>query len=145
MTLRVLVRDDKFYQPYTGNDVWQADNIQFAFQVPGQDGYWEMGLSRLADGAPSVCTWTTPKGFSDPAAQVTLKTTPTADGLLYEATLPYANFGLSDKVLTNGIKFNLLVNDNDGETREGWAEIAHGIGESKDANLFPVVMFAGTR
>ncbi|HEX2947985.1 MAG TPA: beta-galactosidase [Armatimonadota bacterium] len=141
MTMRVAVRDDKFFQPNTGGDVWKADGIQFAFQVPGQDGYWELGLTRLADGAPSVYTWTTPKGFADPTAHTVLKTTQVDGGVIYEATLPFADFGLANEKLENGIRFNLIVNDNDGEAREGWVQISRGIGDTKDPSYFPIVIF----
>ncbi|GIO12726.1 hypothetical protein J19TS2_22810 [Cohnella xylanilytica] len=34
------------------------------------------------------------------------------------------------------LKFSLLVNDNDGRGREGWAEYNGGIGTSKDVHAF---------
>ena len=44
-------------------------------------------------------------------------------------------------MLNHGFRFNLLVNDNDGEGRRGWIAIAPGIGERKDPSLFPFIIF----
>lgn len=42
--------------------------------------------------------------------------------------------------LKRGIQFNLLVNDNDGEGRDGWMQIAPGIGEAKNPELYPFIL-----
>ncbi len=141
LKLRVAVRDDQHYQADRGSSVWRGDNIQFAFVVPGQNGSWELGLTRLGDGQDEVFAWTTPDGFSSPVAQVKLTTTPETGGLVYAAELPYAAFGLSDALLENGLRFNLIVNDNDGEARKGWAQIAPGIGDTKNPAAYPYVVF----
>ena len=44
-------------------------------------------------------------------------------------------------MLTEGIRFNLLINDNDGEGRDGWIQIAPGIGDEKNPGKFPFVIF----
>ncbi|HEX2947986.1 MAG TPA: hypothetical protein VHV83_00190 [Armatimonadota bacterium] len=141
MTLHLEARDDKFVNQYKGGDIWRGDGIQLAFQVPGQNGYWELGLARLADGTPAAYTWTTPKGIADPTAQVQLKTELRDGGITYDAVFPYQAFGLSDDILANGIKFNLILNDNDGEAREGWVQISRGIGDVKDPSYYPFVVF----
>ena len=143
MTLRAEVTDDVHYQPSKGLDMWQGDSIQLAFEVPGQQGYWELGLSQGPDGKPDICSWLTPKGFADPSAQVQLTTTPLpgGKGLIYEAILPYPTFGMSDAELESGIRFNLLVNDNDGQGRKGWLALAPGIGENKSSAQFPFAVF----
>lgn len=135
------VRDDVHHQPKQGADVWQGDGIQLAFSVPGQDGYWEIGLTQLADGKPEVHLWQRAKGFADPISQIVLTTTTQPGGLRYEAQLPLAAFGLTPDLLRAGIALSFLVNDNDGEGRESWIELSDGIGRSKDPRRFPFVVF----
>ncbi|HEX2951479.1 MAG TPA: hypothetical protein VHV83_18215, partial [Armatimonadota bacterium] len=142
LILKIDVQDDIFSQKFANDEVWKGDNIQFALFIPGQLGSWECGLTRLADGSPSVFTWTKPTGFADPSKQVTLQTELKNGELIYTATLPYSAFGLSDSILESGIKFNFIANDNDGDSREGWVFLTRGIGETKDPTLYPFVVFA---
>jgi hypothetical protein len=141
MLVRVDVTDDIHFQHYNGGSMWQGDCIQMAFKAPGQNGYWELGLSMRNDGKPDVFCWSRPDGFADPFQKVVLKTTPSEGKLLYEATLPYEAFGLSDAILEKGIRFNLIVNDNDGKGRKGWIQIAPGIGDTKNPDSYPFVVF----
>ncbi len=137
LLMKVDVADDVHCQKDKGPDIWKGDSIQLAFVVPGQDGYWEIGLARLADGSPQVVAWSIPKGMKDPAAGIKLRTTPRDGGLVYEAEFPYESMGFSDKILLSGIRFNLIVNDDDGIGRKGWVQISPGIGESKNPELYP--------
>lgn len=38
-------------------------------------------------------------------------------------------------------RFNLIVNDNDGQGRKGWIQVAPGLGGNKDAEQYPFVVF----
>ena len=139
--MKIDVTDDIHFQDQAPQNMWQADCIQMGIQVPGQQGFWELGLAMNNEGQPMVFCWDKAQGFNDPAAKVVLKTTPSKGGLVYEAELPFEAFGLSDDTLDNGIKFNLIVNDNDGKGRKGWIEIAPGIGQGKNPELFPMLIF----
>ncbi len=141
MLVRVDVSDDVHFQEGSGGNVWQGDCIQMAFKVPGQSGYWELGLSMIKDGKPDVFCWSMPQGKADPSSKVVLKVTPSEGKLVYEASLPYEAFGLSDQILEKGVRFNLIVNDNDGKGRKGWIQIAPGIGQGKNPDIFPYVVF----
>ena len=55
--------------------------------------------------------------------------------------IPESAVGADSALLKQGIRFNLLVNDNDGEGRDGWMHIAPGIGENKNPDRFPFVLF----
>ena len=55
--------------------------------------------------------------------------------------IPFAAIGLNRNVGGGSFRFNLLVNDNDGEGRESYIAIAPGIGESKTPDEYPVVIF----
>ena len=141
MLVKVDVTDDIHCQDYSGGDVWQGDCVQMGFKIPGQNDYWELGLSMLKDGKPEVFCWSMPAGRSDPSSKVILKVTPSDGRLIYEATLPCDAFGFSDAILEKGLRFNLIVNDNDGKGRKGWIQIAPGIGQGKNPDIFPYVFF----
>jgi hypothetical protein len=139
--LRVHVEDDIHHQPKRGKDVWQGDGIQLVLAVPGQQGFWEIGLTQLADGTPEVACWHRANGFADPSAKVNLKTVERGTSIEYVASLPLRAFGLTPKHLHEGIRLSFLVNDNDGEGREGWMALSDGIGVRKDPQRFPFVVF----
>jgi len=139
LSVRIDVNDDVHSQDFKGPDAWQGDSVQFGFVVPRQSGYWELSLARLQDGSPDVYVSSTPTGMKSPAGLVKLKTEAVKGGIRYEAELPYEAFGLTDSLLENGIRFGLIVNDNDGKGRKGWLQSSRGIGESKNPGLFPVV------
>ncbi len=141
--LRAEVTDDIHHQPYSGASAWQGDNIQLAFLLPGQQGYWEIGLSRLNSGASEVYLFQSPQGFDakKSAAAMTLKTTVEGKQLIYELEIPFQAVGMNQAALRSGIRFNLLINDNDGEGRDGWLHIAPGIGENKNPEKFPFIQF----
>ena len=141
--LRALVTDDKHCQPFDGSSVWKGDNIQFAFQLPGQIGHWEFGLSLLDSGKPEIHVFQTPTGF-DPAvvAQACrLGAKRNGNVTTYDFSLPKAAAGMTPEMFSNGFRFNLLVNDNDGEGRDGWIHIAPGIGDAKNPDKFPFIVF----
>ena len=143
MHMLVKVTDDKHHQPYSGFEVWKGDNIQFAFQLPGQRGYWEFGLSHLNSGKSEIMPFQAPDGFDGAAAAGKLKLVTTRKGTenCYDLTIPESAVGADSALLKQGIRFNLLVNDNDGEGRDGWMHIAPGIGENKNPDRFPFVLF----
>ena len=139
--IRVDLTDDIHFQEDSGLNVWRGDNIQMAIKIPGQSGFWELGFSMLKDGKAEVSCWTTPSGFKNPDQTIKLKTTPSQGRLVYDIEIPYSAIGVSDEILAKGIQFNLIVNDNDGQGRKGWIQIAPGIGQSKNPELFPYIVF----
>ena len=141
--LRVDARDDRHSQKNSKDNMWQGDSVQFGIAVPGQNGWWEVGLSADSAMKPQVFCWNHPKGMKDPSAQVKLTVTalPDKKGLRYEAVLPLAAFGMNEQTLKKGFRFNLLVNDCDEDGREGWVEIVPGLGMDKNPLKFPVVVF----
>lgn len=141
--LRADVTDDKHNQPYSGFEVWKGDNIQFAFLLPGQTGHWEIGLSHLNSGKPEAFVFAAPSGFDREAATKACKLTTSREGNVtrYDLTLPESAIGMTPETARRGFRFNLLVNENDGEGRDGWIQIAPGIGGSKTPERYPFVVF----
>ena len=145
LQMRFEVRDDAHQQPYRGNDLWKGDSVQLALAVPGQDGYFEIGLERTNDGGSAVHSWNTPKGYlgGEVYRAIKLQTSREGDRTIYNATLPYQAFGLSDELLRQGVRFSFVVNDLDDpkrEMREGYLRLSDGIAGSKDISRFPTVV-----
>ncbi len=145
LMLEALVTDDVHYQKESGSDVWQGDNIQFALRLPGQSDFWEIGLTHLENRSPEVYIWRTPQGFDaeKAAAKINLATDRNEAKKLttYKAEIPFDAIGLTEKAGSEGFRFNLIVNDNDGEIRESFIMVAPGIGASKDTAKYPLVRF----
>ena len=123
----------------------EGDNVQLALQLPGQNDFWEIGLTLLADGSPEVFVWRVPNRFDavKTARRIHLSALRDEAGrkTRYEAEIPFGAIGLTDHIGRNGFRFNLIVNDNDGGGRESFIMVAPGIGEDKDISTYPLVRF----
>lgn len=147
--LAVEVRDDAHCQPYEAEQMWQGDSLQVALDpgcrgwretVRGGQAEWaELGLAR-GEGGMLVHQWR-PEGerwLQGLGAAVVRG----EDATRYEVTLPWATLGQSGPPggeLVTG--FALLVNENDGEGREGWLALFDGIGYRKDPRGFGLLRF----
>lgn len=142
-TIKFDVTDDKHIQPYRGINVWKGDNVQIAFQVPGQKALWIAGLTLLADGNPELCLWESPATFAGkkPLEKWTLKARRTGTLTEYEVKIPLASIGMNSNQLKQGIRFNALINDNDGYGREGWIQITEGIAGNRSSEKYPLLIF----
>lgn len=143
LLISIDVTDDVHRQDHKGADIWRADNIQMALQMPGQAGFWEIGLARLNDGKPEIFIWAAPQGVDAIATTARIKLSTSRQGTLtrYNATIPLAALNITRQTLADGIRFNMLVNDDDGGGREGWIHIAPGLGSGKNPDRFPFIIF----
>lgn len=135
LKLRVEVIDDIHHQPYSDADIWKGDSIQFALQVPGQKKMWTFGLARSAAGNCMEWNWDTPAGFKRQRLQqaaVSRAGTKT----VYEATLDLRMIGAEK---AEELLFNLLANDNDGEMRESFIELAPGLGNLRRPDHYLII------
>ncbi len=145
LLLQAIVSDDIHVQKKRGGDVWMGDNIQFALQLPNQDSFWEIGLTRLDNGAPEVFIWRAPSGYDATAVagKIKLKTRRDEQSgqTVYNASIPFDALGFTEQIGKEGFRFNLIVNDNDGKLRESYIMIAPGIGSGKETSKYPKVRF----
>ena len=144
LRIRVEVRDDIHCQPFSGADQYLGDDIQVALDWPGLKGHFELGFARLENGTPDVHCWIAPDGFNpDKAAGwVELETWRDGDITRYDAFLPYMPDACATReTLARGIRFDLMVNDNDGDGRDATLEIVPGSFHSKDMSSAPLVRF----
>ncbi len=139
--IKVEVRDDVHVQPFRGSEVYKGDNVQFALQLPDQTGYWKFGLTQLADGKSEIYCWERPIGYADSLDGITLKTTrdETKKTTTYWAKIPLLKIGMTPDVAASGFRFNLIVNDNDDDRREGFIYITPGMGAGEEPLLWPVI------
>jgi hypothetical protein len=143
LRIRVVVRDNLHHQGESADAAWRGDGLQLGLQLPGQQGFLELGAALHDDGRMLRTVWAVPVGMKASADDVGLHISRAGELTTYAITLPYAAFALSDTALSSGVRFNLIVNDNDGPLRKGFVRIAPGIGERKDAANFPNVRFDG--
>lgn len=141
LELRVDVRDDRHVQPHRGSTVWMGDNVQFALRLLDQKTFWKFGITRLADGKPEVFCWSRPAGFSGTVPSIRLETSrdETAKLTSYRVEIPFRTIGMTRETAKNGFRFNLIVNDNDGDLREGFLAVAPGLGIGDEDPAWPIV------
>ncbi|MPN12117.1 hypothetical protein SDC9_159429 [bioreactor metagenome] len=72
---------------------------------------------------------------------ISLTTSREGTSTSYDTSIPLKQLGITPEMLKIGLRFNLLVNDNDGEGRESWLNIAPGIGDTKNPSLAPLLIF----
>ena len=148
LMMRVDVTDDAFVQPFVGAEAWKADGLQVALGVPGSDEWFEIGLAKWPTENRAVAhVFRNVAGMENPWNKINVTHEVREGGVNYLARFPFADLGLSDELLeTQGVRFNLLVNDRDEVAEEGpresTLEIAPGIDGVKSAQKFPIVKFA---
>lgn len=137
------VTDDKHVQPESGQFLWKGDSIQVAFQVPGQKSLWVLGGALSNSGTPELYLWETPEGF-DPreiCRKMKLNVERRGQQTRYHLTIPLNAVGLLPAMLRKGIRISLIVNDNDGYGRKGWAAVSEGVSSNRNAELYPLLQF----
>lgn len=137
LRVKVEVTDDVPVKSQSASSSFMEDGIQLALAVPGQNGHWEFGFAALTDGTPGTHCWIMPAGFTPPETGLTVSSRDAAT--IYDITIPLKGIGITAGQLADGIQFNLLVNDNDGAGRDGWMQIAPGIGEAKNPSFYPFI------
>ncbi len=151
--IAVEVRDDTHYQQYEAEQMWQGDSLQLALDpgcrgwretVRGAPAQWvELGLARGEDGV-MVHQWR-PEG-AQVAEGLRAAVVRGESATSYEMTVPWGMLGQAGPPggeLVTG--FALLVNENDGQGREGWLALFDGIGYRKDPRGFGLLRFGECR
>lgn len=144
----VEVTDDKHVQKNHGSEVWQSDNVQLAFdyrfagwkqrEAGEPTTYPEIGLTRT-DTGDEVYRWLWQEKLSPPIA---FKSNREGNLTVYEASIPWAELHARPPDPGDLAGFALIVNEDDGQGRDGWLELYSGIGYGKDPRKFGWVRFA---
>ena len=145
LTIRAEVTDDVHAPGKISERLYEYDSIQFAVAAPGQRGCWEFGMALGPGGETLHHCWAAPVGFPTllPGVQCSVRRSGTLT--TYEAAVPLAALGFSGNPPASGFPFNIMVNENDGEGRDGWLEWSPGIATAKDYSEYPRVAFGESK
>jgi hypothetical protein len=146
-SLRVVIetRDDNHVQQQDPQGMWKQDSVQLGLQVPGQQGFWKLGFAHNAQGQPMVTHWQRPVGFTAIDDAIALDTNRQGGMTRYEADIALDRIGLTTQRLHQGFSIGLIVNDDDGDGREGWVELSPGMGKNDDPSRYLAVRFASEK
>ena len=143
----VEVADDKHVQTHHGSEVWQSDNIQLALDPALaswralQEGrpaeYAEIGLSRT-DLGDEAYRWLWQESAQPSLTFVSQRVGNTTT---YEASIPWKELNATPPQPGDVSGFALLVNEDDGDGRDGWLQLYDGIGIGKDPRKFGLLQF----
>ncbi len=142
LQLRVVVTDDIHFQPDQGKETETGDNLQFGIKIPQQNGFWKISLTSLADGKPEAICLNHPAGFKVnnlDSIHFECNRDESKKKTTYQVEIPFRLIGITPDLATEGFRFNLIVNDHDGERPEGFIAVAPGLGIEDDVNLWPTV------
>ena len=137
--LRIEVTDDIHSQKFAGEELWCGDSVQFAVVPFGVSGFWRFGLSCRPNGTGEVFLWDAPLKKNAVNAvertRLTVSRNEKNRKTVYEFSAPSEMLGIDQLPF----RFNLLLNDNDGNFRESFLSIAPGLGRGWTPDLFPLL------
>jgi MYXO-CTERM domain-containing protein len=146
--LAVEVTDDKHVNTKSGEEIWQGDSVQVAFDVDRSGGTpyddkddYEMGWASTSGGSKSW-VWKAPPGSSAKGGAFAINRSGTKT--TYEVKIPASEIGVHKIADGLAIGFSLLVNDDDGSGRDGYIEWSSGIGQFKSPEEFGEIVFKST-
>jgi hypothetical protein len=105
--MAVETHDNEFHQPYAGDIVWAADNVELFLDA------WSWGLSLTAQG-PEVFLYSG-VDVSGETVNTDVQLAVTRDGanVVYEAAFPKSHLTPLELATGNSFRFNALMNDLD--------------------------------
>lgn len=119
--LAVKTHDNEFHQPYAGDIVWAADNVEMFL-----DG-WSWGLSLTANGPEVFLYWGVDVSAETVNTDVKLAVKRDGTELVYEAAIPQSHLTPLTLAPGNSFRFNALMNDLDPsgpEKERHWLQLA---------------------
>lgn len=142
LSVKVLVTDDQHWQKNTADKrSWDGDGIQLFLMPSGMSSAVEMDFAREEDGRSHVYLRRLPPGVQGDEAALALATERTGTQTTYLITVPFTAIGSSAEAFARSFRFNLMVNDADNGVREGWAQVAPGIGYGTvNTQIMPVLL-----
>jgi len=150
--LGVEVRDNIFKNGNNGNNLWNGDSIQFAFDTlrdnaqPGK-GYgnqndYEYGIALTKLGQQMWCWKSFFKSGTGLQKDIFYAVKEDAGHIFYEVAMPLEKLAPLSAKNGSMFKFNLVVFDDDfGKGASKWLALSPGLTLRKEPFLFPDVMF----
>lgn len=127
------VTDDKYYD--NAEYMWQMDSVQINFGKEGTSEYYGYGLKYSEKSGELVCN----SGDADEANKIKyFVSRPDSTHTVYEAAIPKSILYGGE---TDGLTFDLLINDNDGGGRCAYQQWRPGIGEGAGSPHYGEMVF----
>lgn len=134
------VDDDRHCQNHMDGEIWQGDSIQTALVFPRQAGAWELGFALSPTQTPVTHIWNLPADKTLDKKDIRLEVSRRGTKTVYKALIPMTALGIDREDLRKGFRFNVIVNDNDGDGRKGWMQLAPGLGNKvRGSDEYPVI------
>lgn len=127
---------DHIHEYMTGSEYWKKDSVQFMLSGLAEGSNTEIGATyNEAGDAIALFAGDLPQSSLD---MIEAKGKRTADTTTYELRIPwFVHFGEKPEKM----KFDILINDDDGTGRAYGLEMAPGIGRHKSNAAYPVLEF----
>jgi hypothetical protein len=144
LDLTVVARDDLHRQSDVRDKLWAADSLQIGLRLDDtRTEYVEIGLARAEDGKVGAWVFATDSTFPIARGQLgapshfAVTRDEIAATTTYRLQLPWSELGRA-AAPSDGFRFNLIVNDDDGAGRKQWVRFSEGLGEHKTPGLWRV-------
>lgn len=140
-----VVTDNVHYNDQDGALIWQGDSVQLGFQFDmeqkqGQDNslFTEIGIALGKDGKPVFHSYRKETGVEGNFENCELAVTRSGDQTIYELRCPWTDITPTGTQIHENmeLRYAMIVNDNDGMGRRGWAQFGGGIAPSKDVSKY---------
>ncbi len=105
--MAVKTHDNEFHQPYAGDIVWSADNVELFL-----DG-WSWGLTLTEKGPEVFLYWGVDVSGETVNTDVRLAVTRAGAEVVYEAAFPQSHLKPLTLAASKSFRFNMLMNDLD--------------------------------
>jgi hypothetical protein len=125
--LAVKTHDNEFYQPYAGDIVWLADNLEMFLDA------WSWGLSLTTNGPEVFLYWGVGVPTNTVSRDVKLAVQRNGSEVTYEAAFPQSHLTPLKLVPGNSFRFNALMNDLDPsgpQKPRHWLQLVPGAGSA---------------
>jgi len=138
--LTARIDDDRFYQEYPREELWEGDGIQFGL-ASDSDNCYEIGVALTSQGVRADCVSSPVATNPDTViSQSKFAVRKEGSAVIYQCSIPWAQLA-PIKPQNGSFLFSFLVNDNDGSGRKGWIEWASGIGDYKCIDFYQTCRF----
>ena len=137
LVMQFDVRDDEHSSAQSDGKLFNGDSVQIAV-VGEQRGDFGVALrdGKVVTEVYGGAKWFTPEKIE---ADVTRQ----GDVTRYVVRVSFNALTLNRRMLESGVPLSFIVNENDGEGRDGYIRLSDGIGGKKTSDKFPLVRLVG--
>ena len=142
LVVRFDVRDDRHAPADAAGRAYLGDGVQLGLAGPGWDRPTLIDLARGIGGGDKPALTVRRRGKPVDESALQLQTGREGDVTRYTLTMPLAAIGLDRAALADGLRFSFMVNDNDGEGRDGFLRLSENVSRpDRGGDDYPLVIF----